>query len=111
MRQFEAQYDKYRPNADYRGVGGDLMFLNWASQKVTHKFLLECGPDCTRSKFADLLRQSTGTATSSVCPVDFTRADTGDHHRGGHQVSVLEAYRAPSGDINFRNRYSCVEHL
>lgn len=111
IRQFEAQYDKFRPNADYQGVGGDLMFLNWASQKATHDFFLRCGPDCTRSRFAHLLTQTKGTAAASVCPVDFTRADSNGGRRGGYLVSALEAYRAPDGRFNFRNSATCVEHL
>lgn len=111
MKQFEAQYDKFRPDADYEGVGSDLMFLNWASQKVTHQFLLQCGPDCTRTKFVNLLKQSKGTATSSVCAVDFTRPDSAGGHRGGFAASVLEAYKAPDGKVNFRNSKTCVEHV
>ncbi len=111
MKLFEAQYDKYRPDADYEGVGSDLMFLNWASQKVTHQFLLQCGADCTRSKLVTLIKQSKGTATSSVCAVDFTRADSAGGHRGGYAASVLEAYKAPDGKINFRNSKTCVEHI
>ena len=111
MRQFEAQYRKYRPNADYEGVGSDLMFLNWASQKTTHRFLEACGPDCTRSKFVQLLKQTKGTATPSVCPVDFTRPDSAGGHRGGFRASVLEAYRSPAGQYNFRNAQTCVEHV
>lgn len=111
IRLFEAQYDEHRPDADYQGVGGDLMFLNWASQKATHDFFLRCGPDCTRSRFAHLLTQTTGTATPSVCAVDFTRADSNGGRRGGYLVSAMETYRAPSGKINFRNSATCIEHL
>ena len=111
IRLFEAQYDKYRPNADYEGVGGDLMFLNWASQKATHQFFLQCGADCTRSKFAHLLTQTKGSATPSVCPVDFTRPDSNGGRRGGYLVSAMQAYRAPDGRFNFRNTAACVEHL
>ena len=111
IRLFEAQYEKHRPSADYEGVGGDLMFLNWASQKATHEFFLQCGPDCTRSRFAHLLTQAKGVATPSVCPVDFTRPDSNGGRRGGYLVSTLEAYRAPGGVVNFRNAATCVEHL
>ena len=111
IRLFQSQYDEHRPQADYEGVGGDLMFLNWASQKATHEFFLKCGPDCTRSKFAHLLTQTKGTATSSVCPVDFTRPDNNGGRRGGYLVSAMQAYRAPDGKINFRNTATCVEHV
>ena len=111
VKLFESQYDKYRPQADYEGVGGDLMFLNWASQKATHQFFLQCGADCTRSKFAHLLTQTKGSATPSVCAVDFTRSDSNAGRRGGYLVSAMQAYRGPGNKVNFRNIATCVEHL
>ena len=87
------------------------MFLNWASQKTTHRFLEACGRDCTRSRFVQLLKQTTGSATSSVCAVDFTRPESAGGHRGGFRASVMEAYRSPDGRVNFRNTQTCVEHV
>lgn len=111
MRQFEAQYRKYRPNVDVGGVGGDLLFLNWSGQKAMHQLLLACGPDCTRNRFIEILHSETGRATSSTCPGDFNRPGAGNDRRGGYTASVLEAYRAPGGAVNYRNVVTCVEHL
>lgn len=111
MKEFEAQYRKYRPSADLDGVSGDLLFLNWSAQKAMHQLLVLCGRDCTRNRFVDLLRGFNRKLAPSACPIDFTRAGPGNDHRGGWQVSVMEAYRAPSGKVNFRNTATCVEHI
>lgn len=107
MQQFEAQYARYRPNVDLGGVGGDLLFLNWSAQKAMHQLLLQCGADCSRNRFLELLHGYRQRTNSSACEIDFTRHP----HRGGYAVSVMEAYRAPSGDVNFRNVATCIEHL
>ena len=111
MREFEAQYRKYRPSVDLGGVGGDLLFLNWSGQKVMHQLLLRCGPDCTRNRFMALLRGFNAQLTSSACALDFTRPGADNDRRGGWTASVLEAYRSPSGRVNLRNVATCVEHL
>lgn len=111
MKQFESQYAKYRPNVDLNGVGGDLLFLNWSAQKAMHKLLLLCGPSCGRNRFLEVLRTYHGQPSSSSCSVDFARPGAGNDHRGGWAVSVLEAYKAPSGTVNLRNTATCVEHL
>lgn len=111
MKQFEAQYAKYRPNVDLNGVAGDLLFLNWSAQKAMHKMLLACGPTCGRNRFLEVLRTFRGQPSSSSCALDFGRPGAGNDHRGGWAVSVLEAYKAPSGTVNLRNTATCVEHL
>lgn len=111
MKQFEAQYRKYRPSADIGGVGGDLLFLNWSAQKALHQLLLLCGKDCTRNRFVGMLHGFNRKVTSSACPIDFTRPGPDNDHRGGWQVSVMEAYRAPSGKVNFRNTATCIEQI
>ncbi|MEX2293130.1 MAG: ABC transporter substrate-binding protein [Acidimicrobiales bacterium] len=111
MKQFEAQYAKYRPNVDLGGVSGDLLFLNWSAQKSTHQLLLRCGPDCGRNRFVQVMRDFRGKPTSSACESDFGRPGPGNDHRGGWVVSTMEAYRSPSGAVNMRNLATCVEHL
>jgi ABC-type branched-subunit amino acid transport system substrate-binding protein len=111
LAQFEEQYRRYRPSVDLSGVSGDLLFLNWSAQKAMHKLLLLCGSECSRNRFLDLLRGFDQKLTSSACRVDFTRAGEGNSQRGGWAVSVLEAYRAPDGKVNFRNAATCVEGL
>jgi hypothetical protein len=109
IKAFERQYETYRPNADIAGVGGDLLFLNWQGMKGLHALLAACGRDCTRNKIADVIRTSKYERSGAVCGVDFTR--DGHTQRGGWQVSVMQAYRAPSGKVNFRNTATCKEHL
>jgi ABC-type branched-subunit amino acid transport system substrate-binding protein len=105
MKLFEAQYAKYRPNADLSGFGGDLLFLNWTAQKALYAQLLACGKDCSRNRFVDTLQGWHSKPTSSACVIDFTK---GDGHHGGDQINFVQAYRAPSGKVNFRNIAPCV---
>lgn len=109
VKEFERQYEKWRPNADLRGVGGDLLFLNWQGMKGLHALLQACGRDCTRNKLADVIRTSKYPRTGAICGVDFTRP--GATNRGGYQVSAMETYRSPSGQVNWRNFATCKEHL
>ncbi len=111
MHQFEAQYAEYRPQADLDGLGGDLLFLNWSAQKAMHQLLLDCGPDCTRNRFLEVVHGFKARTNTSACELDFTRAGPGNDHRGGWQVSIMEAYRSPGGQVNFRNTHTCVEHI
>ena len=111
MQLFESQYAKHRPGVDLNGVGGDLLFLNWAAQKATHRLLLLCGPNCGRNRFIEVMQGFHGQPTSSACALDFGRSGAGDDHRGGWAVSILEAYAAPNGKVNLRNTHTCVEHL
>jgi ABC-type branched-subunit amino acid transport system substrate-binding protein len=109
IKTFERQYERYRPNSDIRGVGGDLLFLNWQGMKGLHALLQACGQDCTRNRLVDVIRSAKYTRAGSVCGVDFTRP--GAAQRGGYQVSAMETYRSPSGDVNWRNIATCKEHL
>lgn len=106
MKEFEAQYAKYRPNVDLSGVSGDLLFLNWIAQKSLYVLFDKCGPDCTRNKFIDVLRTYKGRPTSSACDLGF-----GESHVGSDQVNIMETYRSPSGKINWRNTKLCVNKL
>jgi branched-chain amino acid transport system substrate-binding protein len=108
IREFEHQYATYRPSADLKGVGGDLLFLNWTAMKALHKQLLDCGPDCTRNRFVDVLKGYAKKPINASCAIDFPR---GNGHLGGWAVDVMETYRAPDGNVNWRNTDTCVEHL
>jgi ABC-type branched-subunit amino acid transport system substrate-binding protein len=105
MKEFEAQYAKYDPNADLSGVGGDLLFLNWVAQKALYRQLLLCGKDCTRNRFVDVLEGYHATPVSSGCPIDFT---TGDHHHGAVDLTFMTTYTAPGGKVNWRETRQCV---
>jgi ABC-type branched-subunit amino acid transport system substrate-binding protein len=105
MKEFEAQYARYDPNADISSVGGDLLFLNWTAQKALYKQLLLCGKDCTRNRFVDVLQGYHATPISSACPIDFT---TGDRHHGASYLTFMQTYTAPSGKVNWRETKQCV---
>jgi branched-chain amino acid transport system substrate-binding protein len=105
IKLFEQQYAKYRPSVDLGGVGGDLLFLNWTAQKALYHQLLECGKDCTRNRFVDVLESYDKRPTASVCPIDFTG---GNHRQGSDKVIFMETYRAPGGKANWRNTKMCV---
>ncbi len=111
MKQFEAQYEKYRPNVKLNGVGGDLLFLNWTGQKGLALLLQQCGPDCTRNRLVDVLTGFKATRPfASSCDVDFTRP--GFARMGGFSVNIMETYRSDQGNaVNWRNTDTCVEHL
>lgn len=109
MKEFEVQYAKYRPNADLKGVGGDLLFLNWTAQKAMYDLLLRCGADCGKNRFIDTLIGYKSRPFPAACDIDFTRP--GAAHLGSYSVNVMETYKSPGGDVNWRNTDSCVEHL
>ena len=111
MKQFEEQYRTYRPNADIGGIGGDLIFLNWSGQKAMHQLLLQCGPDCTRNRFVELLHNYKGKPVTSGCDLDFARPGPGNAQRGGWQLSVMETYVAPGGKVSWRNTNTCIENV
>ena len=111
MQQFEQQYAQYRPNADIGGVGGDLIFLNWSSQKAMHQLFLKCGRDCTRNRLVEVMHGMVDKPVSSGCTIDFTRPGAGNARRGGWAASVMVAYAAPSGKVNWKNTDTCVEHV
>ena len=105
MKEFEAQYAKYDPGIDLKGIGGDLLFLNWTAQKALYVQLLQCGRDCTRDRFIDVLHGYTGqTPSHSACPIDFS----GDGHHGSDSLNFMETYASPSGKVNWRNTALCV---
>jgi ABC-type branched-subunit amino acid transport system substrate-binding protein len=104
IKEFERQYAKYKPDADLEGVAGDLLFLNWVAQKALAAQLLECGKDCTRNRFIDVLKGYDKRPSSSSCRIDFT---TGDGYRGAQELNFLETYRR--GDkVNWRTTRMCV---
>jgi ABC-type branched-subunit amino acid transport system substrate-binding protein len=105
MKLFEAQYAKYRPNVDLSGVSGDLLFLNWTAQKSLYQQFLDCGKDCTRNKFVDVLEAYKKRPTTSACPLDFTG---GNHRTGGEDLVFMETYRDPRGKAGWRNTKMCV---
>jgi len=106
IREFEAEYKKYDPNADLTGDGGDLLFLNWEAQKWIHDLLLTCGSGCTRNKLAGLLLAGYHKVTPPNCPSSFEH--TADHHHAGYLFNVLHDVRDPNGRANFVPVARCV---
>jgi branched-chain amino acid transport system substrate-binding protein len=107
MKQFEAQYAKYRPNTDIGGVAGDLLWLNWIEQKRLVALLQACGPDCTRNRLVGVLAGGYRAQTSPTCMLDF---GGGAHDGSGGLVDVMETYRSPSGKVNWRSTARCQAH-
>lgn len=105
VKEFERQYKKYDPDIDLGSIGGDLLFLNWVAQKALAVQLTQCGRDCTRDKFIDVMRSYKGqTPSSSSCPIDF-RADP---FHGSNRLNFMQTYRGPSGKVNWRTTALCV---
>ncbi|MHB8670956.1 MAG: ABC transporter substrate-binding protein [Acidimicrobiales bacterium] len=107
MKEFEAEYRKYRPNTDISGVAGDLLWLNWVGQKGLVDLFRACGPDCTRNHFVGLLAKGYRATVSPNCPVDFSG---GRHNGSGGFVDLMETYRSPSGKVNWRSTGLCRTH-
>jgi hypothetical protein len=105
VKLFEAQYAKYDSGVDLSGPGGDLLFLNWTGQKALYQQFLDCGKNCTRNRFVDMLQSYKKVPTSSGCLIDFT---TGDGQHGGDRLNFMETYTSPSGKVNWRNTRACV---
>ena len=110
IHEFEAEYKKYDPSADLTGDGGDLLFLNWESQRSLTDLLQACGQGCTRNKLAGLLLAGWTKASSPNCNVSFDGRD-GDHHHGGYLTSVLHAVKDPNGRANFVPTERCVPNV
>jgi ABC-type branched-subunit amino acid transport system substrate-binding protein len=107
MKEFEAQYKKYRPNTDIGGVAGDLLWLNWVEQKRLVQMLKTCGQNCTRDHFVGMLAGGYKATTAPTCPLDFT----GTHNGSGGYVSVMETFRSPtSNKVNWRSTATCRQH-
>jgi hypothetical protein len=108
MKEFKAQYAKYDGGAngpDLTGVAGDLLFLNWVGQKALYRQLLECGKDCTRNRFVEVLQHYDKTPIASACPIDFVH---GDHHHGSQYLTFMQTYLSPSGKVNWLETRKCV---
>jgi hypothetical protein len=108
IHEFEAEYKKYDPGADLTGDGGDLLFLNWESQRWLYQLLLDCGKTCTRNKLAGLLLAGFHTTVPPNCPASFEH--TADHHHAGYLFNVLHAVRDPNGRPNFVPVARCVSN-
>jgi len=106
IHEFESEYKKYDPNADLSGDGGDLLFLNWESQKWLYDLLLACGKDCTRNKLAGLMLAGYHKVAPPNCPAQF--GIKYDHHHAGYLFNVLHAIRDPNGRANFVPVARCV---
>src|SRR4051794_17330247 len=104
MKQFEAEYKKWKPDVDLTSVSGDLLFWNWSAQKGMEVLLRACGKDCNRNRFIDTFLTYKGSATPSGCAADFS----GDGHHGSDKVDYIEAFKAPDGKVDFRPLKHCV---
>ena len=105
VKEFEREYATYDSGADLSGVGGDLLFLNWTAQRALAVLLDQCGADCGRNKFIDVLQHYNGVPSTSNCRIDFTK---GDGHHGGQLLNFMQTYNSPSGKVNWHETQSCV---
>ena len=101
IKRFEAAYAKYRP----RTKPNDILWQVWVANKgIEHIFQL-CGRDCTRSRFANILRGGLKVTVHPDCEVDFTR----NPHRGGYKVSLFESYVRKDGVPGWKPMALCRE--
>lgn len=104
MKEFEAQYAKYRPGTDIGGAAGDLLWLNWVEQKRLVALLQACGPNCTRNHLVGMLQRGYQATTAPTCPLDFSG---GKRDGSGGLLNTMETYRAPNGKVNWRSPELC----
>ncbi|MFA5787407.1 MAG: ABC transporter substrate-binding protein [Actinomycetota bacterium] len=108
IKEFERQYAKYRSGTDISGISGDLLFMKWMGDKYLVDQLMDCGPDCTRNRLIDTWHSYTPKKIQpSPCQIDFSRHP----NRGGYQLSIMEAWKSPSGKVNWANKTICAEHI
>jgi ABC-type branched-subunit amino acid transport system substrate-binding protein len=104
IKTFEAAYAKYSPNTDLCGVAGDVAFDSWVGFKAMAALFQECGPNCTRNRFAGIMESGYKATIGAACPVDFS----GDAHHGGHLADLMEAYALTSSRVAWRNAQRCL---
>lgn len=104
IKTFEAAYQAYSPNTDLCGVAGDVAWQSWVGFKAMAALLQECGPNCTRNRFAGVMESGYKATIGAACPVDFT----GDAHHGGHLVDLMEAYPLTATRAAWRNSQRCM---
>ena len=104
IKTFEAAYAKYSPNTDLCGVAGDVAFDGWVGFKAMAALFQECGPNCTRNRFAGVMESGYKATIGAACPVDFS----GDAHHGGHLADLMEAYALTSSRVAWRNTQRCL---
>ena len=109
IKEFEAEYKHYDPNADLTGDGGDLLFGAWESWRFLADLLKRCGPACTRNKMAGLLLSGYHHTVSPNCDVNF--AHSSDHHHGGYLFNALHVEKDPNGRANFVPVQRCLPQL
>jgi ABC-type branched-subunit amino acid transport system substrate-binding protein len=104
IKTFEEAYAKYSPNTDLCGVAGDVAFGGWVGFKAIAAMFQECGPNCTRNRFAGIMDSGYKATIGAACPIDFS----GDAHHGGHLVDLMEAYPVTSSRAGWRNIQRCT---
>jgi hypothetical protein len=109
IKEFEAEYKHYDPNADLSGDGGDLLFGAWESWRFVADLLKRCGPGCTRNKMAGLFLAGYHHTVPPNCDVDF--AHSADHHHGGYLFNALHVVKDPNGRANFVPVQRCLPQL
>ena len=94
LAEFEREYKQYDPNANLSGPGGDLLFLAWTGFKQLADMFNDCGPDCTRNKFAGLMLNGYNKTVTPNCDADFS---TGDRHHAAPRMDVLTTTAGSNG--------------
>jgi branched-chain amino acid transport system substrate-binding protein len=104
MKEFEAAYAKYDPDADLSSPTGDLLWLVWVTFKQLAATFDACGRDCGRNAWMSLFHNGYHGTVGAACPVDHRQ----DPHHGQKTVDVYEAYRAANGAAAWKTTRRCV---
>jgi len=108
LSEFEREYKQYDPNANLSGAGGDLLFLAWSGFKQLADMFQDCGPDCTRNKFAALMLSGYHKTVTPNCDADFTG---GDHHHAAPRMDVWTTTVGPNGQPIWIPTQRCLSSL
>jgi len=104
IKTFEEAYAKYSPNTDLCGVAGDVAWGGWVGVKAIAALFQECGPDCTRHRFAGIMESGLKGAIGASCTLDFTA----DRHHGGHLIDLMQTYNVSGSRVGWQNIQRCV---
>lgn len=102
MARVKSYYEKY-----YGAAPNDIDWIQWIAMKALHRFLLDCGKDCTRNRMAGMLESGYRGQDQPSCPVDFAR---GGGRFGGWFTNFWDTiYRGST--VVWRQRETCVDHF
>ncbi len=104
---FEQAYATYRPGVE----PNDLLWQVWVGNKVLHRMLSDCGPDCNRNRFAGMMLDGYRMQVNPACPVDFADSRSVGNHIGGWRFFSMRSFLHGNNQLAFETTRYCVTSL